>query len=149
MAVNRIILAACLLLAPSQAAWSGINGLEFRLTFSGRLLLGIGYRHQIDNNTAIRLGSYAGISGTPVGFYGAIAQDITPQSSWTPYFQIGFDAVYFKKSTIRHRVYPSAACGFSYSPHIKIKHSSEVWLALFSSKLRLMGITYALFNTVL
>lgn len=126
---------------------AGVSGLEFRLTLSGKLLLGIGYRYQIDANTAVRLGAYSAVTGTPVGFYMGFAQDIAPSKQWTPFFQAGFDVLYYKKETIRSRVSPSAVLGFTYCPQTHIRHSAELWLSAFSSRIRPMGLSYVLFNS--
>mgnify|MGYP005846166273 FL=1 len=79
-----------------NAVFAGVNGLEFRFTLSGKLLLGIGFRSQFDGDTALRVGAYSGISGTPVGFYAGIAQDLRPANPWTPFFQAGFDVLLYK-----------------------------------------------------
>jgi hypothetical protein len=109
--------------------------------------LGIGYRYQIDANTAVRLGAYSAITGTPVGFCLGLAQDLAPYKQWTPFFQAGFDVIYYKKETIRRRVSPSAVLGFSYCPQTHIRHSAELWLSTFSSRIRPMGLSYVLFNS--
>ena len=91
------------------------NGLEFRLTLSGKVLLGIAYRHQLDTNTALRLGGFLGITGAPVGMQVGMLQDITPSKAWTPFFEIGADVIFFKQQgSIAQKIYPSGSLGLSY-----------------------------------
>lgn len=125
------------------------NGLEFRITVSGKLMLGIAYRHQIDPNTAIRLGSYLGISGAPVGLHLGMVQDTSPVNEWTPFFEIGTDMLLFKqRGGISQKFYPSGTVGFSYCPTPGLKHSAELWLGYLSREIRPVGLNYVHFNSV-
>jgi hypothetical protein len=146
---NRLFVCTTLVLLSllRGVASAGVSGLEFRVTLSGKLLLGIGFRHQIDDNTALRLGAYTGVAGAPVGFFLGLAQDLSPSKLWTPFFQAGLDVLYYKKETIQRRISPGAALGFSYCPQTHIRHSGELWLSSFSKKMRPMGLSYVLFNS--
>lgn len=136
-----------LLLLLARAAVS--HGLEFRVTLSGKLLLGLAYRHQIDPNTAIRLGSYVGISGAPVGFHVGMVQDLTPSKSWRPFFEIGADMLLVNsREKIARRIYPSGSLGLAYCPQPHLKHSGELWLGWLSRQVRPMGLSYVHFNSV-
>ena len=119
------------------------NGLEFKLTLSGKLLLGVAYRHQIDPNTAIRLGSYMGVAGAPVGLQLGIVQDFIPAKEWTPTFGISVDAIIYKKGDAFSRlVYPSAVCGISFSPEPNLRHSGELWIGWVNQTPQPMGLSY-------
>ena len=119
------------------------DGIEIKLTVSGKLLLGIAYRHQIDPNTAIRLGSYMGVAGAPVGFQLGLVQDLMPTKEWTPTFGIGVDAIIFKKNnSFSKRIYPSAVCGLSYCPGKNTRHSGELWLGWLEKSLQPIGMNY-------
>jgi len=134
-------------LLASSTLWA--NGLEFRITISGKLMLGIAYRHQLDSNTAIRLGSYLGLSGAPVGLHAGIVQDTQPINDWTPFFEMGADMLLFKSNEkIANKIYPSSTIGFSYSPQPGLKHSAELWLGYLSHQVRPVGLNYVHFNAV-
>jgi hypothetical protein len=125
------------------------NGLEFRLTLSGKVLLGIAYRHQLDDNTALRLGGYLGLTGAPVGLHVGMLQDTTPSKEWTPFFEIGGDMIFFKQQgVIAHKLYPSGSVGLSYSPSSTLKHSGELRLGWLAGELRPVGLGYVHFNSV-
>jgi hypothetical protein len=135
------------LLLASSALFA--NGLEFRITISGKLMLGIAYRHQIDSNTAVRLGSYLGISGAPVGLHLGMVQDTSPINAWTPFFEIGADMLLFSSGQkITKKIYPSSTVGFNYSPKPGLKHSAELWLGYLSGEVRPVGLNYVHFNAV-
>lgn len=120
------------------------NGIEFKITVSGKLLLGIAYRHQLDSNTAIRIGSFMGIAGAPVGMQLGILQDFEPSKKWSPTFGVGIDAIIFKKGDeFARRVYPSALCGIALTPQKNEKHSAELWLGRPSHKILPMGMSYS------
>lgn len=125
------------------------NGLEFRVTLSGKLLLGLGYRYQIDTNTAVRIGGFMGVAGAPVGFHIGMLQDISPSKRWTPFFELGADMLLLKKQErITPRVLPSANLGISYCAQTHLRHNAEVWLAYMGAQVRPMGLSYVHFNPV-
>ncbi len=125
------------------------NGLEFRITLSGKILLGIGYRYQFDDNTAARLGAYMGVSGAPVGFHAGLVQDMTPSKQWSPFFELGADMLLYKKDgRFSQLVMPSAQLGLAYSTPSGLKHNAEVWLAFAAGQVRPMGLSYVHFNPV-
>lgn len=125
------------------------NGLEFKITVSGKLLLGIAYRHQIDANTAIRLGAHMGVGGAPVGFQASIAQDLAPASQWTPAFGVGMEAILFKKGeSFSWSLFPSATGGVSYCPQPTVRHSSEIWIGWLDRKPVPMGLSYIYLTTL-
>lgn len=125
------------------------DGLEFRLTVSGKILLGLAYRHQIDANTAVRLGSYLGLSGAPVGFHLGMVQDISPIHRWTPFFELGADMLIFhQQDKIAQKIYPSSSVGFTYCPSSNLKHSAELWIGYFSGHIRPVGLSYVHFNSI-
>ena len=125
------------------------HGLEFRLTLSGKILLGLAYRHQLDANTAIRIGSYVGLAGSPVGLHCGAVQDITPSKDWTPFFEIGGEMLFFKtKGKIAHKIYPSGNIGLTYCPQIQLKHSFELWLGWLTAGIRPMGLGYVHYNSI-
>jgi len=125
------------------------HGLEFKLTLSGKLLLGVAYRHQIDANTAIRLGSFMGVAGAPVGLQLGVVQDFDPTKKWTPTFGVGFDAIIYKKEEkFARRIYPSAVFGFSYCPKINLRHSGELWLGWIAHSLQPVGLNYLYFTKI-
>ncbi len=125
------------------------NGLEFRITFSGRLLLGVAYRHQIDPNTAIRFGSYMGISGAPVGLQLGFVQDLNPSNKWTPIFGLGMETIIYKKNeAFARRIYPSAVIGLSYCPQINQRHSGELWMGWLANSLKPLGLNYLYFTKI-
>lgn len=125
------------------------HGLEFRLTLSGKVLLGIAYRHQFDTNTAIRLGGYLGLAGQPVGLHLGMLQDITPSKEWTPFFELGGDMIFLKQAdAITHKVYPSATVGVAYCPTPSLKHTGELWLGRLARDVRPIGLSYVHFNSI-
>lgn len=125
------------------------HGLEFRLTLSGKVLLGIAYRHQFDTNTAIRLGAYLGLAGQPVGLHLGMLQDITPSKEWTPFFELGGDMIFYKQEdAIAHKIYPSASVGVTYCPTSSLKHSGELWLGWLAREVRPVGLSYVHFNSM-
>ncbi len=125
------------------------NGLELRITLSGKLLLGLGYRYQFDDNTAVRFGAFMGVSGAPVGFHAGLVQDITPTRQWTPFFELGADMLLYKKQQrFSQRIMPSAQLGFSYRTRSGLRHNAEVWLAYAAGQLRPMGLSYVHVNPV-
>lgn len=125
------------------------NGLEFRITISGKLMLGLAYRLQLDDNTAVRLGSYLGISGSPVGMHLGLVQDTSPINDWTPFFEIGADMLIFKADEkIARKIYPSGTVGFCYCPQQGLRHSAELWLGYLSHDVRPIGLNYVHFNSV-
>ena len=143
---SAIYLALFLSLLATQAY---CNGLEFRITFSGRLLLGVAYRHQINPNTAIRVGSYMGVSGAPVGLHLGIVQDISSSKEWTPIFGIGMETIIYKKNNdFARRIYPSAVVGFSYCPQTNLRHSGELWVGWIAHSPRPIGMNYLYFTKV-
>lgn len=125
------------------------NGIEFQLTLSGKLMLGVAYRHQIDANTALRLGSFMGVAGAPVGFQFEIVQDLNPAKKWTPIFGVGVDAIVFKKEEkFSRRIYPGAVVGFSYCPQVNLRHSGELWLGWIANSLQPVGLNYLYFTKI-
>ena len=125
------------------------NGIEFKLTLSGKLMLGVAYRHQIDANTAVRLGSFMGVAGAPVGLQIGVVQDFDPAKKWTPIFGVGLDAIIYKKEEkFSRRIYPSAAAGFSYCPRVNVRHSGELWLGWIRNSLRPVGLNYLYFTNI-
>ncbi|MBN1560258.1 hypothetical protein JW998_08405 [candidate division KSB1 bacterium] len=125
------------------------HGMELRLTLSGKILLGLAYRHQIDANTAIRVGSYVGLAGFPVGMHLGAVQDITPSKEWTPFFEIGGDMLFFKTNgEITQKLYPSGSIGLTYCPQIQLKHSVELWLGWLADEIRPVGLRYVYFNSI-
>ena len=124
------------------------NGLEFRLTLSGKLLIGIAYRHQIDTNTAVRLGSYIGLAGAPVGLHLGMMQDIRT-STWTPFFELGADMLFYKQNDkIGNKIFPSGSVGLSYCTANNLKHSGELGLWWTSGQLNPVGLSYVHYNTI-
>ena len=119
------------------------DGIEIKLTVSGKLLLGIAYRHQIDPNTAIRFGSYMGVSGSPVGLKLGIVQDFAATKEWTPTFGLEVDALIYKKDDLfAKKIYPSAVFGVSYCPQPNLRHSGELWLGWLNHAFQSMGLSY-------
>ena len=120
------------------------DGLEIKLTVSGKLLLGIAYRHQIDANTALRVGSYMGVAGAPVGIQLGVLQDFEPDKKWTPTFGIGVDTIIYKNGNdISNRMYPSAHFGIAFGAQKAEKHCAELWLGRPAKKILPMGMTYS------
>ena len=145
--MKRLPYIVLLLLVTFQPLLS--HGLEFRVTLSGKLLLGIAYRYQIDANTAIRTGAYTGFSGAPVGFHLGMVQDISPSKEWTPFFEVSGDMIFFKKNDkIVHKLYPSGSVGLTYCPTTTLKHSAELWLGWLSGSLNPVGLRYVHYNSV-
>ncbi len=145
--MKRISCIVFVILLTSSRVWA--NGLEFRITISGKLMLGMAYRHQLDSNTAVRLGTYLGISGAPVGVHLGMVQDTSPINAWTPFFEIGADMLLFKSNEkIAKKIYPSSTVGFSYSPQPGLKHSAELWLGYLSQHVRPVGLNFVHFNAV-
>ncbi|MBN1482421.1 hypothetical protein EH223_10310 [candidate division KSB1 bacterium] len=146
--MKRSLYIAAILMALWINSVSG-HGLEFRLTLSGKVLLGIAYRHQFDTNTAIRLGGYLGLAGQPVGLHLGLLQDLTPSKEWTPFFELGGDMIFLKKGgTIAHKIYPSANIGVTYCPTSSLKHSGELWLGWLAREVRPVGLSYVHFNSI-
>jgi hypothetical protein len=125
------------------------HGLEFRLTLSGKILIGLAYRYQIDANTAIRVGSFMGLAGSPVGLQCGAVQDITPSKEWTPFFEIGGDMLFLKtKGKITYKVYPSGSIGLTYCPQSQLKHSVELWMFWLADEIRPVGLRYVHYNSI-
>jgi len=135
------------LLFLSQAVLS--HGLEFRLTLSGKILLGLAYRFQIDSNTAVRVGSYLGVTGAPVGLHFGMVQDITPSKVWTPFFELGADMIFYKSDgKITRKIYPSSNVGLTYCPQTHLKHSVELWLGYLGGGVQPVGLRYVHYNSI-
>jgi len=133
-------------LASFHTATAG--GLEFRITFSGKVLLGLAYRHQFDPNTAWRLGAFIGMTGAPVGLHTSLVQDVAPLEPWTPVFSLGVDAVFLRHQRLTPQFYPSATAGLTYCPAAHLKHSVELWLGWLSGDIHPIGLSYIHFNSV-
>jgi len=144
---HTILCAIFIALFFSSSAYS--NGIEFKLTLSGKLMLGVAYRHQIDANTALRLGSYMGVAGAPVGLQLGVVQDLDPATKWTPTFGVGLDAIIYKnEERFSRRIYPSAVVGFSYCPQVNLRHSGELWLGWIANSLKPIGLNYLYFTKI-
>ena len=117
---------------------------------SGKLFLGLGYRHDFDPNTSLRLGVYSSISATPLGFSLTLLQDASPQENWSPYYGIGVDALVVRKLPLQPRFFPVAVGGMSYQPTSAIRHQAEVNVAYFSKSRRLapLSLNYGLVNAL-
>lgn len=128
------------------------NGIELSVTFTGKLFLGLGYRLNIDSNTALRLAVSAAVNGAPVVINSALLQDVSPSDSWTPYFGVGADAIFFKRNNnISQVIFPTGTVGFSYCPKNIMRHNAELDLALFTRNytFKPISIKYIYYNSVL
>ena len=127
------------------------NGMEFSLTFSGKILLGIHYRYYIDANTMLRTGTYMGYTGSPVGINLCLVQNFAPAKKWAPYFGLGFDALSTKVNGKRSVLpFIRSVAGVSYQPRINLAQQSELWIAFFPQKLQIrpVGINIVHFNSI-
>lgn len=137
-----------LLLAGAFSLAAG--GLEVRVMVSGKLFFGLGYRHDFDPNTSLRLGAYSSISATPIGLSLALLQDATPKNTWSPYYGIGVDALIVRKLPLQPRFFPTAIGGMGYQTTPSIRHQAEVDVAYFTKSRRLapLSLSYGLINAL-
>lgn len=154
MLSRKIVLTSFILFVFSVSSLLGFgkrNGLEFILTFSGKILIGINYRYYIDNNTMLRAGTYMGSTGSPVGMHVCLVQDFAPAKKWAPYFGLGFDALSTKVNGKRSVLpFIRSVAGVSYQPRINLAQQSELWIAFFPQKLQIrpVGINIVHFNSI-
>ncbi len=144
------ILKITTLLFLTGASSLAAGGLEFRIIVSGKLFFGLGYRHNFDRNTALRVGAYSSISATSLGFSLALLQDASPRNDWSPYYGIGMDALIVRKRPLQPRIFPVAVGGMGYQTTPSIRHQAEVDVAYFAKSRRLapLSMNYGLVHAL-
>ncbi len=131
---------------------SAQSGIEFNITISGKILIGINHRISISEHHYVRYGVNMGYTGPPVGLNLGLFQEFNSDQTWRPYAGISVDALLPKMNGKRTIVpFLKAAGGVAYSPQENLAHQSEMWLAYFwkTNTFQPIGMSLTHFNSVL
>ena len=127
------------------------RAVEISITLSGTILLGIGCRFNIDDDSSIRLGSYISYGGILYGFHTGFVQTFLPEKNWSPYVGLGGDAMLAREQNRYKMVYfLKGVTGFAYFPNNVSAWDSELWVAFFPMRLRVapIGLSFGYLNTL-
>jgi hypothetical protein len=126
---------------PTKDCWAAGDGIEASITLSGTILLGVGYYHQFDNSSVVRLGACSGFRGFPIGINFGLVGRLAPDDCWSPTIGLGGDALLAKSNNqLRLLPYVRSTVGFDYQPHPNLSHHAELWIAYFVRQHRLAPI---------
>ena len=134
----------------NKPAFAADGAIEFSITVSGTILLGVSYRLYIDNDSSVRMGSYVGVQGKPYGFHASFIQNLSHSEHWPPYVGLGGDLMLAKdKQKYRMLYFVRGVAGLTYQPNNTSAWNSELWIAFFPHKLKVapIGLSFGYLNT--
>ena len=125
----------------NKPAFAADGAIEFLITVSGTVLLGVSYRLYIDKNSSIRMGSYIGMQGKPYGIHAGFIQNLAHSEHWPPCVGLGGDLM-LAKDTQKYKMlyFVRGVAGFAYRPDNTSAWNSELWIAFFPQKAKVAPI---------